>query len=239
MARCLHGQGSTDQCGGPAVSGSAFCLLHRPHGTAEPSAQPAAGAATADPNLVAARMAQLMVIQETVERRKLARAGKPRRNDDGTREADLPRAAFRVIPRRQRPDATEAIDPTTGKYPASIPTGWTLRRVRLRDHENRPTQARVSEFEGYGYVPVTDANGEPIEDRLGLLMMAPPEAKAERTRDKTPPGANLRDDAFDAAMDIEGDINRIAGQGAASVVTEADHGRRRTLEGPGSIELRE
>lgn len=231
MAQCMHGRGTDKPCISGPLPGSAFCAAHRQAGAPDPG--PAKN--SVDPEVVGSKIATVWAAQEHIARKKLS--NRVRRNEDGTRQDELPRAPFRVFTRRQRPDRSSMVDPVTQKRPECIPEGWVTRWVRTRDHENRPTMMRVGEFEDFGYQPVTDQNGETIETPLGLAMMAPPEAYGERVREKQPPGAVFRDDALDAALDIEGDINRIAGEGAANVVTEADHGRRRTLEGPGAVTL--
>lgn len=185
------------------------------------------------PEVLAEHLVQ-MLLQQEAERR----FNPPRHPGARDRDGMLPRdgsaepsvnQSFRVVPRRRANDETLPIDPVTGKPPASLKPGYVYRNVRVRDHHDRPTMSRVAELERYEFEIVRDANGDPMEGRLGILMQGPPESQASYTFDKTPQGSQRRDEALYLAGDVADDVNRAMNQRVANVVVGEDYDHQRVM----------
>lgn len=218
----------------------AFCSLHGGPAPIQPTQEPAprrinpdpASRRTtaapempvADPEIRGAQIARLLMAQESQARFAASRRGRQRLADgEGSGQERVP---MKVFARRNRPDATVPVDPVTMAYPETIPPGNVLRWVRTTDWMGRPSEARIAEFEDYGYEVALDAAEQPIETRLGVLMHAAPENYALRANDKTPVSAINRDDALVLADELAETANRVAGSQVASVTVEREHGSR-------------
>lgn len=190
-----------------------------------------------DPDVVGAMLVQVALEQE---RRDSVRPGTGRRDREGRRSAaDAPHVrtdGFRIIQRLTELDSTAPVDPVTGGYPEDIEPGWVLRWVSMRDSRDRPSQAGVAHIMRAGYVPVRDANGDPIEDRLGALMQGPPEAYATRALSRMPRGAVHQRDSLEALEEINKDLRQYGGENAGGLFKAPGHGRTRHMVGPREFE---
>ncbi len=193
-----------------------------------PVPPPPPEAAQPDPAMIAQHIVEIHLAREAERRFK---RGSRERHEDGTRvrEGEDKIEPWQVIPRILEIDETAPVDPVTGGYPSDIKPGWVTHWVTTRDAYDRPTTARVARRERYGYVPVRDAEGEPIEGRLGLLMQAPPQASAAYTLAAMPQGAMKRDEALAQAQDIDADVRAYGGEGVGGIVVHSDHKHRRGM----------
>ena len=173
--------------------------------------------------------AQLLVqvhLAREAERR--FRQGSGARDRDGlrTRDGEDGMEPWQVIPRIREIDETAPVDPVTGGYPADIKAGYVTHWVSLRDDHDRPTTSRLAKRQRYGYVTVKDAEGEPIEGRLGMLMQAPVEASAAYTLAGMPRGAMKRDEALAQAQDMDAELQAV-GEAYGGIVVEREHQHKR------------
>lgn len=187
-------------------------------------APPKRAVANLDPEVYGGQLAELLVQAEMEDR--LERFGVT----DGGRykpEGSTKKVPFKFAARRVRPDATCIVDPITGKSP--VPPGWCARWVRQKDHYERPTAARVIEFEDYNYQPVKDANGKTITSNLGVAMMAPPQQYALRVKEKAPLGGVTRDSLLESAEQAVKEGNRQVRVKAAQLYVGDEHGSERRI----------
>lgn len=187
-----------------------------------------------DPELLAGKMAAILVARDAAQRLAVAKGQMPRDakghrvdpDEEQDRSFKVPRLNFQVRQRRPRRDITRMTDPETGQN--LITPGWVARWVREIDGEGRPSQARVEEFKDYGYEVVMSRDGKPLRSALGVAMTAPPEQYAERIKDYMPTGALNRDDLLADAYEAVEEANQHAGDEVVKIAVGRGHGRRKS-----------
>ena len=207
-----------------------------------------------DPEVVAAKMAQVALAREAEERLKMYRARQvlrdaksmePLRDDellergidpDEERARAARRATFTVTPRRRRRDVTrmgevQEVDGVAREVDL-VPPGHVCRWVREVDHHDRPSQARVEERIDYGWDFVRTQNGEPLRGYLGVAMHADPRDAAELSKDKAVMGTLNRREILDSARDAIEAGNREAGTEVASLYVDKQHKREHLVHYP-------
>lgn len=201
-----------------------------------PKMRPESEVTGPDPEVLGARIAEMIVAQQRQEaQRKMKRKQVPRSGDpdhEGERlpdNSEPPRVPLKLYSKRRRRDSTAIVDPDTNEN--LLKKGWVGRWVRQIDHRDRPTEQRMIEMEDYGYEVVKRSNGESLTSHLGIAMQAPPEQYALRCVEKSVPGAihgqsQLLDDT-QAAVES---LNSMAGEEVVRFHQARDHHKETSQE---------
>jgi hypothetical protein len=141
-----------------------------------------------------------------------------RRDKEGYRLDDVPRAPMRVSRRVTLPDRTELPEG------ALVKPGHVTRWVRTWDARGRETNSRVNEFVAYGYEPVEMDTGGQCKNDLGLLMQAKPSCYADRVIDFSPKESLNPRLFLDQAHEMIERHNREVGEEVFQLHVGKDHG---------------
>lgn len=170
-----------------------------------------------DPVVEANRIAQRLIAQEEAERVRFWQE-QANRSPEARRKK---RAPMRMSAKRPRWDMTK-IDP------ALIKPGYSKRWVRETDDSGNPSDARMEQFQEFGYEVIHTPDGKPLRSIFGVAMQAPIRDAAERIAVNMPTGALHRDALLADAQEMVDETNKRSRSGyAAGLVKERGHGRQR------------
>jgi hypothetical protein len=156
------------------------------------------------------RLADILIMAEDTKRTEILKArrlGKPK--------GEIP--VYNVfIPTRK-----DASQPPVG---AQLKEGWKTTWARRTDFrgEPDPSLSRVQELRDWGYEVVLDAEGKPIQGRLGVLMQGPPEQRAARVAHLTPVGARKPKHYEDEVRQFVENTNRAYGKQYVSAFDQSE-----------------